>query len=53
MLEHTEWIVVGFEIVQSHFAGPRFAAADCTATYWAARRGILSYARRRVVVQIG
>ncbi len=33
VLEHTEWIAAGFEIVQSHFAGWRFAAADCTAAF--------------------
>jgi 2-oxo-3-hexenedioate decarboxylase len=33
VLEHTEWIAAGFEIVQSHFAGWRFSAADCTAAF--------------------
>ncbi len=33
VLEHTEWIAAGFEIVQCHFADWRFAAADCTAAF--------------------
>ena len=33
VLEHTAWIAAGFEIVQSHFADWRFAAADCTAAF--------------------
>jgi len=33
VLEHTEWIAAGFEIVQCHFDGWRFAAADCTAAF--------------------
>ena len=33
VLEQTEWIAAGFEIVQCHFAGWRFAAADCTAAF--------------------
>ena len=28
-----EWIAPGFEIVQSHFADWKFAAADCTAAF--------------------
>jgi len=28
-----EWIAPGFEIVQSHFPGWKFAAADCTAAF--------------------
>jgi len=30
-LESVEWIAPGFEIVQSHFPGWKFAAPDCTA----------------------
>ena len=33
VLEHTEWIAAGFEIVQCHFDEWRFAAADCTAAF--------------------
>jgi 2-oxo-3-hexenedioate decarboxylase len=33
VLEHTEWIAAGFEIVQCHFEGWRFTAADCTAAF--------------------
>ena len=33
VLAHTAWIAAGFEIVQCHFAGWRFAAADCTAAF--------------------
>jgi 2-oxo-3-hexenedioate decarboxylase len=31
VLASTEWIAPGFEIVQSHFPGWKFTAADCTA----------------------
>jgi 2-oxo-3-hexenedioate decarboxylase len=33
VLEATEWIAAGFEIVQSHFPGWKFQAADCTAAF--------------------
>ena len=33
VLEATEWIAAGFEIVQSHFPEWKFAAADCTAAF--------------------
>ena len=33
VLEHTAWVAAGFEIVQCHFEGWRFAAADCTAAF--------------------
>ena len=33
VLEATEWIAAGFEIVQSHFPDWRFEAADCTAAF--------------------
>ena len=33
VLASVEWIAPGFEIVQSHFPGWRFAAADCTAAF--------------------
>ncbi len=33
VLECVEWIAPGFEIVQSHFPGWKFAAADCTAAF--------------------
>jgi 2-keto-4-pentenoate hydratase len=33
VLEATEWIAPGFEIVQSHFPEWKFAAADCTAAF--------------------
>jgi 2-oxo-3-hexenedioate decarboxylase len=33
VLECTDWIAPGFEIVQSHFPDWKFAAADCTAAF--------------------
>jgi len=33
VLEAVEWIAPGFEIVQSHFPGWKFTAADCTAAF--------------------
>ena len=33
VLEHTAWVAAGFEIVQCHFEGWRFTAADCTAAF--------------------
>jgi 2-oxo-3-hexenedioate decarboxylase len=33
VLEATEWIAAGFEIVQSHFPDWKFTAADCTAAF--------------------
>ena len=33
VLAATEWIAAGFEVVQSHFPGWRFGAADCTAAF--------------------
>jgi 2-keto-4-pentenoate hydratase len=33
VLECVEWIAPGFEIVQSHFPGWKFKAADCTAAF--------------------
>jgi len=33
VLAHTEWIAAGFELVQCHFEGWRFTAADCTAAF--------------------
>jgi 2-oxo-3-hexenedioate decarboxylase len=33
VLESTEWIAPGFEIVQSHFPDWKFSAADCTAAF--------------------
>jgi 2-keto-4-pentenoate hydratase len=33
MLECVDWIAPGFEIVQSHFPGWKFTAADCTAAF--------------------
>jgi 2-oxo-3-hexenedioate decarboxylase len=33
VLACVEWIAPGFEIVQSHFPGWKFAAADCTAAF--------------------
>ncbi len=33
VLEHSAWIAAGFEIVQCHFAGWRFTAADCAAAF--------------------
>jgi 2-keto-4-pentenoate hydratase len=33
MLQSVRWIAAGFEIVQSHFPGWKFAAADCTAAF--------------------
>lgn len=33
VLAATEWIAAGFEIVQSHFPGWKFDAADCTAAF--------------------
>jgi 2-oxo-3-hexenedioate decarboxylase len=33
VLEAVEWMAAGFEIVQSHFPGWKFAAADCTAAF--------------------
>ena len=33
MLGAVEWITAGFEIVQSHFPGWKFTAADCTAAF--------------------
>ena len=33
VLASAEWIAPGFEIVQSHFPGWKFAAADCTAAF--------------------
>ena len=33
VLECVEWIAPGFEIVQSHFPGWKFTAADCTAAF--------------------
>jgi 2-oxo-3-hexenedioate decarboxylase len=33
ILACAEWIAPGFEIVQSHFPGWKFAAADCTAAF--------------------
>lgn len=33
VLESIEWMAAGFEIVQSHFPGWKFAAADCTAAF--------------------
>jgi 2-oxo-3-hexenedioate decarboxylase len=33
VLDATEWIAAGFEIVQSHFPDWCFAAADCTAAF--------------------
>jgi 2-oxo-3-hexenedioate decarboxylase len=32
-LHSVEWIAAGFEIVQSHFPGWKFAAPDCTAAF--------------------
>jgi 2-oxo-3-hexenedioate decarboxylase len=33
VLDATEWIAAGFEIVQSHFPDWKFTAADCTAAF--------------------
>jgi len=33
VLDATEWIAAGFEIVQSHYPGWKFEAADCTAAF--------------------
>jgi 2-oxo-3-hexenedioate decarboxylase len=33
VLDATEWIAAGFEIVQSHFPDWKFEAADCTAAF--------------------
>jgi 2-keto-4-pentenoate hydratase len=33
VLDSTEWIAPGFEIVQSHFPDWKFKAADCTAAF--------------------
>jgi 2-oxo-3-hexenedioate decarboxylase len=33
LLRAVEWIAPGFEIVQSHFPGWKFTAADCTAAF--------------------
>ena len=33
ILAAVEWMAAGFEIVQSHFPGWKFAAADCTAAF--------------------
>jgi 2-oxo-3-hexenedioate decarboxylase len=33
VLEATDWIAAGFEIVQSHFPQWKFSAADCTAAF--------------------
>ena len=33
LLEGIEWLAAGFEIVQSHFPGWKFAAPDCTAAF--------------------
>src|SRR6266568_5420707 len=33
VLDATEWIAPGFEIVQSHFPDWKFTAADCTAAF--------------------
>jgi 2-oxo-3-hexenedioate decarboxylase len=33
VLRHVAWLAPGFEIVQSHFPGWRFAAPDCTAAF--------------------
>ena len=33
VLESVDWIAAGFEIVQSHFPGWKFRAADCTAAF--------------------
>jgi len=33
VLDATEWIAAGFEIVQSHYPDWRFTAADCTAAF--------------------
>jgi 2-oxo-3-hexenedioate decarboxylase len=33
VLDHTEWIAPGFEIVHCHFDDWRFTAADCTAAF--------------------
>ena len=33
VLASVEWMAPGFEIVQSHFPGWKFAAADCTAAF--------------------
>lgn len=33
VLASAEWIAAGFEIVQSHFPGWKFEAADCTAAF--------------------
>jgi len=33
VLDATDWIAAGFEIVQSHFPGWKFHAADCTAAF--------------------